>query len=93
MSADVVKLSAVSSPPLPADADLVARLEELLELAKAGEFNGIAYVTVTSPAAGAYIACGTGWSGAAVETGVHIALGGLAVLERRLVDAKISFPG
>jgi hypothetical protein len=88
---DAVRLRTATTPPMPVDNEVVAQLEQLLVRAKAGEFNGLCVVTVTSPGVGAYTACGTGWWGEAVAGGVHIALGGIAVLQERLLRDLIHF--
>lgn len=79
---NVIKLVA-PRPPSPVDPHVISELENLLERAKAGRFNGIAYVTVTSDAAGNYSALGTAWAGAGIEMNAHTAVGGIEVLKHR----------
>lgn len=82
----ILKLVTNTVPPSPVDDRVISLLERLLEDAKAGQFNGIACVTVTSHAAGAYSALGTSWDGAGIEQNAHTAVGGLEVLKRRMLD-------
>jgi hypothetical protein len=83
MGAEVIPISALTKPTMPVCEDLVSGLEALLALAKDGSIQGIAYTTVQTPGAGTYTLCGTGWRGHL--GGVHIALGGLALLQSRLI--------
>jgi hypothetical protein len=73
-------------PPAPVDENCVALLERLLADAKAGEFNGIACITITSDNAGAYSALGTSFDGAGIHQNAHTAVGGCEVLKRRMLD-------
>jgi hypothetical protein len=88
---DVVRLVTSTEPPCAVDAEVVAKLEELLAAAKAGEFNGLAYTTITSPHVGAYIGCGSGWAGAGVLANAHIALGAVSVLHQRMLRELIAW--
>jgi hypothetical protein len=89
---EVVRLVTNTEPPCAIDDEVIEQLESLLAKAKAGEFNGIAFVTITSPELGAYIGCGTGWAGQGVHQGVHTVLGGVDVLHQRLLREKIVWP-
>jgi hypothetical protein len=83
--ADVIQLVA-PQPPSPVDERCIALLEKLLADARAGEFNGIACITVTSDHAGSYTALGTSFDGAGIEQNAHTALGGCEVLKKRMLD-------
>ena len=85
MGGEVVKLVA-PQPPSPVDEKVVALLEQLLADAKAGEFNGIACITITSDHAGSYSALGTSWDGAGIDQNAHTAVGGCEVLKKRMMD-------
>lgn len=82
----VVKLEAITKPQAAVDGKCVELCEHILEMAKAGEIHGIAYATVQSAGAGSYISIGSGFGGGGVETNIHVALGALAVLTKRLVE-------
>lgn len=56
---NVVKLKGETLPEEP-DQDIIAKLEQLLELARSGNLRGIAYATVASQ-----LVLGTGWVGTA----------------------------
>ena len=77
----VVELKVASATRI--DDDLIAGLEALLSFAKEGRIQGIAYVTVETHGIGQYSGVGTGWRGHL--GGVHIPLGGLAILSNRLI--------
>lgn len=85
MSGEVVKL-VVNGPPSPVDDRVIALLERLLADARAGQFNGVACITITSDNAGHYSALGTSWDGAGIEMNAHTAVGGCEVLKRRMLD-------
>jgi hypothetical protein len=87
MSGDVVKLRTVTTPTMPVDEDLVSGLETLLQMAKEGRFQGLAYVMVQTDGVGCYTNVGTGWRGRAGAG--HVLLGGLSVLEHRLREAVL----
>lgn len=82
---NVIKL-VEAGPPSPVDERVIALLERLLADAKAGAFNGIACITVTSDHAGSYSALGTSWDGAGIDQNAHTALGGCEVLKKRMLD-------
>lgn len=56
---NVVKLHDETLPDEP-DADIIAKLEELLSMAKTGELRGFAYATIRPQ-----LVLGTGWLGTA----------------------------
>lgn len=85
MSGEVIKLVA-PRPPSPVDDRCIALLERLLADARAGEFNGIACITVTSDRAGSYTALGTSFDGSGIEQNAHTAIGGCEVLKKRMLD-------
>lgn len=85
-SGQVLKLVTGTVAPSPVDADCVALLEKLLADAKAGEFNGIACMTITSDHCGAYTALGTSFDGAGIIQNAHTAVGGCEVLKKRMLD-------
>lgn len=86
MSGAAVIQLVVPRPPAPVDEQCIALLERLLADAKAGQFNGIACITITSDHAGSYSALGTSFDGAGIEQNAHTAVGGCEVLKRRLLD-------
>lgn len=53
-------LSLASKPTLPIDDDLIEGLEALLGLARKGDIQGLAYVTVRTNGSGHYETIGTG---------------------------------
>ncbi len=83
--ADVIQLVA-PQPPSPVDERCIALLENLLTAAKAGQFNGIAAITITSDHAGSYSGLATVFEGEGIEQNVHTALGGCDVLKKRMLD-------
>jgi hypothetical protein len=83
---NVRRLSVATKPTLPVDDDLIAGLEALLSLARKGDIQGIAYITVRTNGAGHYETVGTGWRGH--QGGSHIILGGLQVLNQRILAAS-----
>lgn len=83
-----IKLVTPTEPMRAADPATIAYIEEMLDRAKDGQFNGIAVVTITSPRSGSYDLCGTGFAGAGLEANVHTVLGGIDVLHARLMAAK-----
>lgn len=85
-----VKLETATVPPLPVDPEVVAFCEKLVERAKAGEFNGIAIVTMTCPNVGHYIACGTAWAGE-IGSSAHTAVGGVEVLKHRMLSDLFNY--
>lgn len=85
MSGEIIQLVA-PQPPSPVDEQCVALLERLLMDARAGEFNGIACITVTSDRAGAYSALGTMFDGEGIRQNAHTAIGGCEVLKKRMLD-------
>jgi hypothetical protein len=85
MSAEVVQLVA-PQPPSPVDERCVGLLENLLVAARAGQFNGIAVITITSDRSGAYSALSTMFEGDGLEQNAHTAVGGCEVLKRRMLD-------
>lgn len=82
---NVRKLETVTKPTLPVEADLIEGLEALLKLARDGDIQGIAYATVRTNGAGHYETVGTGWRGHL--GGGHVVLGGLQMLNQRLLAA------
>lgn len=92
MKGQLLKLVTSTTPPSPVDDDVVALLRKLLRQAEAGEFNGLAVVTITSPQLGAYTGAGTAYAGSGVTEGVHTALGTVCVLQRRLERELLVFP-
>lgn len=88
MSAEVVQLETVTKPSSPIDLDLIQGLEALLDLARAGTIQGIAYTTIQSFGAGSYEQMGTGWRGSGVDCNFHTVLGGLAIVSARLIAEK-----
>jgi hypothetical protein len=86
---NVRRLETVTKPTLPVDEDLIIGLEALLEQARKGNIQGIAYITVRTNGAGQYETVGTGWRGHL--GGRHVVLGGLQVLNQRLLDED-NFP-
>ena len=62
--------------------NLIERLEELLEMAKAGEFSGMAYVLSMSENITASAWCGN-------TINVMATLGELRVLERDIIDLRV----
>jgi hypothetical protein len=70
---------------------VVAKLEQLLEEAKAGQFNGLAFATVTSPHTGSYTEVGTGWEGAGVLQNSHTAVGAVSGLHYRMMRDLLSW--
>ena len=72
--------------PSPVSEECVKMLEQLLEKAKAGEFNGFACITVTADNCGHYTALGTMWAGNGVTQNSHTAVGGVEVLKKRMLD-------
>jgi hypothetical protein len=81
---NVIKLREETLPDEP-DADLIAKLEELLEMAKSGQLRGMAYATVKSQ-----LVLGTGWSGTA---GTRYPLSGaIGMLHTRYFNALLE-PG
>lgn len=83
--ADVVPLKTVTAPIQPVDEQVVKMAEELLERAKSGEIQGIAYATVSAEASGALICCGSAYGGQGLHQNVHAILGGVDVLKERLM--------
>lgn len=83
MSDNVVKLKPEETLPNEADPEIVAKLEELLELAKSGELRAIAYATVRPNNM-----LGTGWIGTA-GTRYPVA-GAVGMLHTRYFGALIS---
>jgi len=83
-----IKLVTPTEPIRAADPATIAYIEQLLDRAKGGQFNGIAIVTITSPHPGAYDLCGTGYAGAGLVANVHTVLGGISVLHARLMADK-----
>jgi hypothetical protein len=83
VSGEVVALVALTKPTLPISDDLIDGLEALLKLARDGKIQGIAYATIQTAGVGSYTTVGTGWRGHL--GGAHIALGGLATLQYRLL--------
>lgn len=86
--AELFALTPATEPVLPVDPDLVARLETLVEMAKAGEIQGIAYATVQSVGAGSYNHVGSGWVGRGASQNVHPMLGAIVVLQSRLLASE-----
>jgi hypothetical protein len=87
MTKDNVRhLTTATKPTLPVDDDLIVGIEALLALARKGDIQGIAYVTIRTNGAGHYETVGTGWRGH--QGGAHIVLGGLQVLNQRLLAAS-----
>lgn len=84
----VVPLVTLTRPATPVDEDLIEGLEALLALAREGDIQGIAYVTIASHGIGQYEKMGTGWRGLGVDNNCHIMLGGVAVLQARLIAEK-----
>lgn len=87
MTDNIRHLSAATKPTLPVDEDLIQGLQALLDEARKGNVQGIAYITVRTNGVGHYETVGTGWRGHL--GGAHIMLGGLQVLNQRLL-AEIS---
>jgi hypothetical protein len=86
VSAEIYKLTAVTAPTTPVDDDLIGGLKALLEMAKTGQIQGIAYTTIQTPGAGSYTGSGTGWRGHL--GGLHIVLGGIEILKARLLNEE-----
>lgn len=93
MASPVLTLITPTTPPAAVDPETIRFLENLLASAKAGEINGVAVVTITSPHVGAYIGCGTCWAGDAVRQSVHTMLGGVDVLKQRMLNELFSWGG
>lgn len=91
MTEKIIRLQPTTTPPTPVDEEVVALLESLLDGARTGRFNGIAVVTIESPALGAYTGVGTAYAGIGVKGGVHTALGGVDVLHERLLRSGIDW--
>ena len=87
----VVTLQTVSSPVLPIDQDLIDGLEALLDMARNGNIQGLVYATIKSRGLGQYDHCGTGWRGAGVDNNVHTVIGGLSILQARLIHEKDTY--
>ncbi len=85
MSDNVRHLTPATKPTLPVDQDLISGLETLLDWARKGDIQGIAYITVRTNGSGHYETVGTGWRGHL--GGAHIMMGGLQVLNQRLLKA------
>lgn len=85
MTDNVRRLETATKPTRPVDEDLIEGLEALLALARNGDIQGIAYISVRTRGAGQYETVGTGWRGHL--GGAHIMLGGLQVLNQRLLQA------
>jgi len=67
------------------DDEIVKCLEELLELAKKGELRGLAYITLKP---GSWV--GTGWQ-VAKDGNVLTMIGGVGILQQRMINAKIDY--
>ena len=82
VTAEVTEIASrrVIAPPINCSASVVTTLERLLEEAKAGKFQGIAYATVGE---GADLR--TGWSDL---TNWLDFLAGVTVLQKRLIDVS-----
>lgn len=81
-----MKLVPATTPVVPIDQDLIEGLEALLDLARNGEIQGIAYATIRSDGVGSYQSMGTGWRGAGVDNNCHIIVGGVALLSARIIQ-------
>jgi hypothetical protein len=81
---EIRHLRPVTAPVSPSDPDVVSLLELLLERARAGEFNGLAVVTVELVGAGQVVGVGNAYAGQGIRQSVHSALGGVEVLRQRL---------
>lgn len=87
MSGEKIVHLVPSSPPSAVDGAVVGLLERMLADARAGHFNGVAIITITSDQSGAYSALGTAFEGAGVHQNAHTAVGGCEVLKRRMLEA------
>lgn len=80
---NVVKLETENPTPVPVCPEVIERLEELLERARAGQINGIVFATIHSPGPGQYLSCGSGWAGDAMRANVHTTAGAIQALALR----------
>jgi hypothetical protein len=89
MSDNVVKLTTVGNPVSAIDAGTIEIAEELLDMARRGEIQGLAFVTIKTVGAGTVDSVGSGWAGNGVDQNVHAVLGGLVGLQARFIKSKI----
>jgi hypothetical protein len=80
---NVVRLETENPVPVPVCPEVIDMLEQLLERAKRGEINGIAFATIHSPGPGQYLSCASGWAGDAIRANVHTVLGSIEALKWR----------
>lgn len=81
----VVPLTTATKPVLAVDEAVIAALEDLMERAKAGEIQGVAYVTVQSDGMGALLSTGTGYKGEGIAQNVHATIGIIEALKGRMI--------
>ena len=82
MSAEIISPFGVSASPLP-DAELIERLETLLDAARSGRVTGMIYGTVRPNGE-----IGTGWAGEGISA--HYFLAASAALQWRVAQGWVS---
>lgn len=70
------------------DEGLISQINYLKFKAESGELHGLAFTTVCLKRDGSVLSTGSGYSGEGVLNNIQVALGGLTVLEHRILHDR-----